>query len=120
MKHDLIVVYATGDASADLTAYLGRHLPDVDATGMGPLHVLFGNPPMDVSVQSPDDPREAGEAGATVVLVKPRLNLTPTRAQHEAAGLVFDVVGGFTDAKVDLISEDDTVIRSRDAADSVV
>lgn len=119
MKHDLIAVYADGDVSADLWAHLQQHLPDVDPTGTGPAHVLFGDPPMDVSVQPPDNPGESDEAGATVVLVNPRLNLTPFNAQHKAADLVFDTVCELTDAKVELIAENDTVIRVRHATHSV-
>lgn len=113
MNNDLIAVYAASDESPHLLSYLSEHLPDAQLLSRS---LLFGDPPMDVSVQPPLTVGAEGPRGTTVILVKSRLGVAPA-AQRKASNLVFDAVCAATSARVELIAEDDTVVRERPVLD---
>ena len=123
---DLIAVYSPVDESARLFDHLVESLPASEHfPGM---RLLFGDPPMDVSVQAP---RRPGESTChdrrrteflqetqwlyqpTVVLVTPRLKETSETVQHAAATRVFELITQLVPDKVELVAEDDTIVRTR-------
>lgn len=104
--HDLIFVSPQTDPIA-LASALKLNLAGVESFDVD--RFLFGDPPMDVYVRNSD-----GSGGRTVVSVLSRLKEAAVAAQHSAADRVFDLVSSAVAGKVELIAEDDTVIRSRE------